>query len=157
VTALASLTAGLAWPGMAGDVLAEWPVNGPGRTVSGADAGRRAPAGPGYAVRPMIALVKIRLRRPRSVPEKAATIFALYATAGLLAALAPLLRLPGEGGLVLPALLVVVAFVVGQQLVWAGFWSLFTGLLAGGTFVFLTFYGPMRRSWRGTGDRCRRR
>jgi hypothetical protein len=50
------------------------------------------------AVGPMIALVKIRLRRPRSVPEKAATIFALYATAGLLAGLAPLLRLPGEGG-----------------------------------------------------------
>jgi hypothetical protein len=52
-----------------------------------------------------------------------------------------LLRLPGHGGLVLPALLLVVAFVVGQQLVWAGFWSLFTGLLAGGTFVILTFYG----------------
>ena len=89
----------------------------------------------------MIALVKICLHRPQSVPGKAATIFALYATAGLVAALAPLLRLPGEGGLALMALLLVVAFVVGQQLVWAGFWSLFTGLLAAGTFVILTFYG----------------
>jgi hypothetical protein len=39
------------------------------------------------------------------------------------------------------ALLLVVAFVIGQQLVWAGFWSLFIGLLAGGMFVVLTFYG----------------
>jgi hypothetical protein len=101
--------------------------------------------------RNIILLVAIRLHRPRSVPAKAATFFALYATAGLLAGLVPFAALPGDWALGLVAFLLVAAFVVGQQLVWAGFWSLLGGLLAAGTFIFLTSYGvhASTLAWRG--------
>ncbi|HTJ34609.1 MAG TPA: hypothetical protein VL738_15390 [Dactylosporangium sp.] len=65
-------------------------------------------------------------------------ILGLYVGAGLGAAAMPFARLPGEMPAIAVAVLLVAAFVVGQQLVWYNGWIQIGGALAAGVFVICT-------------------
>lgn len=78
-------------------------------------------------------------RRPRSAAAKSATILGLYVAAALAAAAVPFARLPGLGPMATVCVLMMAAFVVGQQLVWYSWWAQLGGLFAAAVFVVCTF------------------
>ncbi|MFD0580383.1 hypothetical protein [Dactylosporangium darangshiense] len=78
------------------------------------------------------------LHRPRTAVTKAAVILGLYVVAGLGAAAMPFARLPGELPAIAVVVLLVAAFVVGQQLVWYNGWIQIGGVLAAAVFVICT-------------------
>jgi hypothetical protein len=65
-------------------------------------------------------------------------ILGLYVVAALGAAALPLARLSGELPAIVTAVLLVAAFVVGQQLVWYNGWLQIGGVLAAAGFVICT-------------------
>jgi hypothetical protein len=79
-----------------------------------------------------------RFRRPRTPTAKAATVLGLYVAVAAIAAVLPFARLPGDWTTATVTLMLVVAFVVGQQLVRYGFWAQLGGLVAAGLFVVTT-------------------
>jgi hypothetical protein len=76
--------------------------------------------------------------RPRTAAGKSMTILGLYLAAGLGAAALPFARLAGDWPLFAVAVLLVAAFVVGQQLVWYSWWTQLGGVLTAAAFVFCT-------------------
>lgn len=89
--------------------------------------------------------------RPRTAAAKSATILGLYAAAALAAAAVPFARLPGFRPFVPVCLLLVAAFVVGQQLVWYSWWAQLCGFFAAAVFVVCTFLAAHSSvlSWHG--------
>jgi hypothetical protein len=77
--------------------------------------------------------------RPVSAAAKSAMILGLYVAAGLAAAAVVFARLPGLLPMATVSLLLVAAFVVGQQLVWYSWWAQLGGFFAAAVFVVCTF------------------
>ncbi|WP_432981812.1 hypothetical protein [Dactylosporangium sp. CA-233914] len=91
------------------------------------------------------------MHRPRTVATKSAVILGLYVLAALGAVALQFVRLPANVPMVLVVLLLVAAFVVGQQLVWSNGWGQIATFLAAGVFVTCTAMAThsLTLSWHG--------
>jgi hypothetical protein len=74
--------------------------------------------------------------RPQSAIGKSATILGLYLVAALVAALVPFARPLSGWSIYLSGAALVLAFVVGQQLVWYNGWIQIGGVIAASVLVF---------------------